>query len=190
MEEKVLNILNSNDMALTVSEIETELGLDSVEELKELLKVLNSLEQEYKVYRTKKNKYMLFNNSNLKTGKLMSTKKGYGFVDIEGDEDVFIAQDNLNGAINNDEVIVEITSKKGMRLEGRILKIIERKLKQFVGKVYFKHNKCMVDLDDKKVNLDIQVDSDKSLGAVSGHKVVVRLLNQIDNKTYKGRTSR
>jgi len=186
MEEKVLNILNSNDIALTVSEIETKLGLDSVEELKELLKVLNSLEQEYKVYRTKKNKYMLFNNSNLKTGKLMSTKKGYGFVDIEGDEDVFIAQDNLNGAINNDEVIVEITSKKGMKLEGRILKIIERKLKQFVGKVYFKHNKCMVDLDDKKVNLDIQVDSDKSLGAVSGHKVVVRLLNKIDNNLYKG----
>ena len=186
MEEKVLNILNSNDIALTVSEIETELGLDSVEELKELLKVLNSLEQEYKVYRTKKNKYMIFNNSNLKTGKLMSTKKGFGFVDIEGDEDVFIAQENLNGAINNDEVIVEITSKKGMKLEGRILKIIERKLKQFVGKVYFKHNKCMVDLDDKKVNLDIQVDSDKSLGAGSGHKVVVRLLNKIDNNLYKG----
>ena len=66
------------------------------------------------------------------------------------------------GAINNDQVIVEITSKKGMRLEGRILKVIERKLQQFVGKVYFKHNKCMVDLDDKKVNLDIVVDSDKS----------------------------
>ena len=154
--------------------------------LKELLKILHALEEDYKVYRTKKDKYMLFNNSNLKTGKLLSTKKGYGFVDIEGDEDVFIEQSNLNGAINNDQVIVEITSKKGMKLEGRILKIIERKLQQFVGKVYFKHNKCMIDLDDKKVNLNIQVDSDKTLGAVSGHKVVVRLLNKIDNTTYKG----
>jgi ribonuclease R len=186
MEDKVLEILGRGDMALTIPELEEELGLNGVEDLKELLRALHILEEEYKVYRTKKDKYMLFNNSNLKTGKLLSTKKGYGFVDIEGDEDVFVAQDNLNGAINNDQVIVEITSKKGLKLEGRILKVIERKSEQFVGKVYFKHNKCMIDLDDKKVNINIIIDSDKTLGAVSGHKVVVRLLNKLDNTTYKG----
>ena len=186
MEDKIIQILSEDNVALDVHEIEARLGFNTVDELKELLKELNRLEDEYKIYRTKKDKYMLFNNSNLKLGKLMGTKKGYAFVDIEGDEDVFIAQDNLNGAINNDQVIVEITSKKGLRLEGRILKVIERKLQQFVGKVYFKHNKCLIDLDDKKVNLNIIVDSDKSLGAVSGHKVVVRLLNKIDNINYKG----
>ena len=186
MEDKIIQILSEDNGAMDVHEIEARLGFNTVDELKELLKELNRLEDEYKIYRTKKDKYMLFNNSNLKLGKLMGTKKGYAFVDIEGDEDVFIAQDNLNGAINNDQVIVEITSKKGLRLEGRILKVIERKLQQFVGKVYFKHNKCMIDLDDKKVNLNITVDPDNSLGAVSGHKVVVRLLNKIDNINYKG----
>ena len=186
MEEKIIEILTKDNSALTIPELEDALGLNSVEELKELLKILNDLENEYKIYRTKKDKYMLFNNSNLKVGKLLSTKKGYGFVDIEGDEDVFVEQSNLNGAINSDEVIVEITSKKGMKLEGRILKVIERKLKQFVGKVYYKNSKCFIDLDDKKVNIDITVDPDKTLGAVSGHKVLVRLLNKIDNKNYKG----
>jgi len=186
MEDKIIQILSEENSALDVHEIESRLGFTTVDELKELLKELNRLEDEYKIYRTKRDKYMLFNNSNLKLGKLMGTKKGYAFVDIEGDEDVFIAQDNLNGAINNDQVIVEITSKKGLRLEGRILKVIERKLQQFVGKVYFKDNKCKIDLDDKKVNLNIMVDPDKSLGAVSGHKVVVRLLNKIDNINYKG----
>ena len=186
MEDKIINILSENNDALEVHEIESKLGFSTVEELKELLKELNKLENEYKIYRTKKNKYMLFNNSNLKTGKLLGTKKGYAFVDIEGNEDVFIAHDNLNGAINNDQVIVEITSKKGLRLEGRILKVIERKTQQFVGKVYFKNHKCLIDLDDKKVNLNISVDPEVSLGAVSGHKVVVRLLNKIDNINYKG----
>ena len=37
-------------------------------------------------------------------------------VDIEGDEDVFVAHDNLNGAINNDQVIVEITSKNPLSI--------------------------------------------------------------------------
>ena len=55
---------------------------------------------------------MMFDNSNLKKGVLLSTKRGYAFVDIEGDEDVFVSIDNLNGAINNDEVIVEEKSEE------------------------------------------------------------------------------
>lgn len=185
MEEKILDVLKEND-ALTVYEIEDLLGFNSVDKLKELLKVLNSLEDELKVYRTKKDKYMLFEKSNLRVGKLLANKKGYGFVDIIGDEDVFISQDNLNGAIDGDKVIVEITSKKGLKLEGRILKVVERKLKQFVGTVYYKDGKCKIDLDDKKINLNITIDSSCTLGAVSGHKVLVRLLKRIDNYNYTG----
>ena len=186
MEDKILELLNSKDASYSVEEIESHLGIESVDDLKELLKVLNKMEDEYQIYRTKKNKYMLFDNSNLKIGKLMSTKKGFAFVDIAGDEDVFVAQDNLNGAINDDEVIVEITSKKGLKLEGRILRVLERKLKQLVGTIYFKNNKCMLDIDDKKVNINVYIDNDKTLGAVAGHKVLVRLLNRIDNFNYKG----
>ena len=189
MEEKIINILSNND-ALSVSELEEKLGFNSVEELKELLKVLDTLEKEYQIYRTKKDKYMLFENGNLKKGKLMSAKKGYGFVDIEGNEDVFIPITNLNGAINGDEVVVEITSKKGLKLEGRIVKVLERKLKQLVGKIYFKNNKCMVDLDDQKLNLDIELSFEDSKGLVNGHKVVVELLKRKDDKTYTGKLIR
>ena len=186
MEDKILELLNNKDVSYSVEEIEEYLNINTVEDLKELLKVLNKMEEEYTIYRTKKNKYMLFDNSNLKMGKLMSTKKGFGFVEVENSEDIFIAQDNLNGAINGDEVIVEITSKKGLKLEGRILKIADRKVKQFVGTVYYKNGKCLIDLDDKKVNITIQVDNDKTMGAVAGHKVLVRLLNRVDNFNYKG----
>ena len=189
MEEKILEILSNND-ALTVPNLESKLGLSTVDELKELLKVLNEMEQEYKIYRTRKDKYMLFENGNLKKGKLMSTKKGYGFVDIEGNEDVFVPTVNLNGAINGDEVVVEITSKKGLKLEGRIVKVLERKLKQSVGKIYFKNNKCMVDLDDQKLNLDVELSYEDSKNLVSGHKVVVELLQRKDDKTYVGKLVR
>ncbi len=186
MEDKILNILGSEDRAFGVTELESLLGINTVDGLKDLLKELNRLENEYKIYRTKKEKYMLFDKSNLKVGKLLGTKKGYAFVDIDGDEDVFIKEDNLNGAIDGDQVIVEITSKKGLKLEGRIVKVTIRKTKQFVGKVYYKNNKCLIDLDDKKVNINIIVDQDKTLGAVSGHKVIVRLLDRINNTNYRG----
>ena len=186
MEEKIIDILSKDDKALSVPEIEDCLNIESVDGLKDLLKVLNKLENEYKIYRTRKDKYMLFDKSNLKVGVLLSTKKGYAFVDIEGDEDVFVSSDNLNGAINSDQVIVELTNKKGLKLEGRIVKVINRKIKNFIGKVYVKDNKYFIDLDDKKININITIDSDKTLGAVSGHKVVVRLINKIDNHNYKG----
>ena len=32
----------------------------------------------------------------------MANKKGYGFVDIEGPEDVFVAPTNMNNAIHGD----------------------------------------------------------------------------------------
>ena len=86
MEDKIIQILSEDDGAMDVHEIEARLGFNTVEELKKLLKELNRLEDEYKIYKTKKDKYMLFNNSNLKLGKLMGTKKGYAFVDIEGNE--------------------------------------------------------------------------------------------------------
>ncbi len=186
MEEQILELLKTEGQALSVHEINDKLGFTTVDELKELLKALNSLEDSLKVYRTKKDKYMLFTNSHLKVGRMIVNKKGFGFVDIEGDEDVFVAPSNLNGAIHNDTVIVEITSKNGMQLEGRILKIVERKLKQMVGEFYYNKGKGYIDLDDEKVKLKIEIDKNKTMGAMNGHKVLVKVTNKIKDYVYKG----
>lgn len=186
MEEKILSLLSSSDKAYDVHEINDYLGLNSVDELKELLKCLNNLEDNLKVYRTKKDKYILFNNSNLRIGKMMANKKGYGFVDIEGPEDVFVAPTNMNSAIHGDTVIVEIISKKGLQLEGRIVKIVERKVKQVVGEVYIKNHAFYVKLDDDKVKLDIKLDKDKTKGVVEGHKVLVKLTSKLEGNLYRG----
>ena len=186
MEEKILSLLSSSDKAYDVHEINDYLGLNSVDELRELLKCLNNLEDNLKVYRTKKDKYILFNNSNLRIGKMMANKKGYGFVDIEGPEDVFVAPTNMNSAIHGDTVIVEIISKKGLQLEGRIVKIVERKVKQVVGEVYIKNHAFYVKLDDDKVKLDIKLDKDKTKGVVEGHKVLVKLTSKLEGNLYRG----
>ena len=186
MEEKILSLLSSSDKAYDVHEINDYLGLNSVDELKELLKCLNNLEDNLKVYRTKKDKYILFNNSNLRIGKMMANKKGYGFVDIEGPEDVFVAPTNMNNAIHGDTVVVEIISKKGLQLEGRIVKIVERKVKQVVGEVYIKNHAFYVKLDDDKVKLDIKLDKDKTKGVVEGHKVLVKLTSKLEGNLYRG----
>ena len=184
MEEKIIELLKNSDKALSVTEINDGLGFNSVDELKQLLKVLNQMEDSLKIYRTKKNNYLLFTNSHLKLGTMIANKKGYGFVDIDGDDDVFVAPTNMNGAIHGDRVVVEITSPKGIDLEGRIVKIIDRKFKQMVGEVYFNKNVPYVDLDDERVKITIKLD--KTMGAMPGHKVLVKITNKLKDNNYKG----
>lgn len=186
MKEQILDILKKENKALSVYEINDLLGLSSSDELKELLKNLEELINDLKVYHTNKDKYLLFENSHLKTGRLVVNKKGYGFVDIEGDEDVYIASKNLNGAIHGDLVVVEITSKKGLDLEGRILKIIKRELKTVVGTIIKVDNKLKLKIDDDKININIILEKDSLKNVVEGNKVVVSVLSRIDNHNFKG----
>ena len=158
MEDKIMELLKAENKSYEMDEIYNILNLKTVDDFKELIKTLNRLEDELKVYRTNKNRYMLFNNSNLKLGVMMATKKNYGFVDIEGDEDVFIPPMFINNAIDGDKVVVEITSKKGMKLEGRIVRIVDRKLKEMVGEFYYNNGKPSIKLDDEKIKLNIIID--------------------------------
>ena len=186
MKDKIVDILKKENKALSVYEINDLLNLSSSEDLQSLLKELDELEKELIVYHTNKDKYMLFDNSHLKTGRLIVNKKGFGFVDIEGKDDIYIASNNMNGAIHGDIVVAEITSKKGFDLEGRILKIVKRDLENVVGTIIKDNNKLVLKLDDDKLNINVILDNNSMKNVVEGHKVVVRLLNRVDNHNFKG----
>lgn len=186
MQERILEILKEEERAYSIEELEEILGIRSAEELKTLLVCLRDLENSLKVYHTNKGNYMLFNNSHLRVGRLIGNKKGFGFVDIEGDEDVFIPPTCMNGAIHGDQVIVEITSKKGLDLEGRIVKVLDRKLHQIVGEFYYKGGLGHIAPDDKKISIHIDIEQSKTMGAMNGHKVLVRLIGKDEKGNYKG----
>lgn len=186
MQERILEILKEEERAYSIEELEEILGIRSAEELKTLLACLRDLENSLKVYHTNKGNYMLFNNSHLRVGRLIGNKKGFGFVDIEVDEDVFIPPTCMNGAIHGDQVIVEITSKKGLDLEGRIVKVLDRKLHQIVGEFYYKGGLGHIDPDDKKISIHIDIEQSKTMGAMNGHKVLVRLIGKDEKGNYKG----
>ena len=100
MKEQIIEILKESKKALSVHEINDFMNLTTVDEFKELLKCLNEMEDSLEIYKTNKDNFMLFENSHLKVGKVIAKKQGYAFVDVENDEDIFIPQSNLNGAIH------------------------------------------------------------------------------------------
>ena len=125
MEEKIIELLKTENRGFDITEIEDYLGIKDALGLAEVLKCLHSLEEAATVYQSKSKKYMLLVNSHLKTGRFIGNRKGFGFVVIQGEEDIFVAKNNVNGAIDGDTVILEIF-KKGMKPEGRILSIVNR----------------------------------------------------------------
>ena len=134
MRDNIINILKNSDKALDIFELQDLLEITTVEETKQLNEELRKLEDEVIIYHSHKDKFMMLDKSHLRKGVMRANKKGFGFVEIENmEDDVYIAQDNMNGAIHDDIVLVEITSKMTLdRLEGRILKIIERKIKRYI----------------------------------------------------------
>lgn len=191
MRDNIINILKNSDKALTIYELQELLEIKTVGDTAQLMEELRKLEEDVIIYHSNKDKYMLLENSHLRKGIMRANKKGFGFVEIENmEDDIYISQENMNGAIHDDIVLVEITSKMNLdRLEGRILKVLKRQVDRYIGEINF-DDKGMghITLDDSKIKLNIQVPKDKSLNAVDGHKVVVELVKKLNNNVkYEGR---
>ena len=186
MKDRILDILKNSNKALTVEDIDDRLDLKDINETKEFLSVLGELEEDGEVYHTNKNKYMLFDDGPLKKGIIRMNKKGFGFVEVEGSEDIFISIDNINNAIHNDVVVVEVLKRKeDGRLEGRIVRTIKRDLSTVVGEIIFRKGVCNVIPDDKKLKIELVIDTDgENLGLVDGHKVIVKIDKLISKGKY------
>lgn len=191
MRDDIINILKNSDRALDLYELHDMLHINTVEEAKKLSDELRKLTDEVVVYHSNKDKYMMLEKSHLRKGVMRTNKKGFGFVEVENmDDDIYVAQDNMNGAIHDDIVLVEITSKMNLdRLEGRILKVIKRQVQRYIGEITFDaKGKGHIKLDDNKIKLNIEIPKDKALNAVDGHKVVVELVKKLNNNLkYEGK---
>ncbi len=176
MKDRILDALNKVHRALSYEEIDSLLDIKTIEETKKMSDTLNELEKNGDIYHSNKGKYMLFSDSNLRKGVLRVNKKGFGFVEVNGEEDVFIPIDNMNDAIDEDLVAVEIVeSKEDGRREGRIVRVIKRNVNHVVGEIYFKKGIGHIIPDDKSLKLDIEIPPKKNMGSVDGHKVVVEI---------------
>lgn len=184
MKEQILEVLKDIHEAKTLMEINDLLNLHTVEEYKNLSKDINELVEDYEIYRTKKEKYLLIKNCpSLKIGKIAINKKGFGFLILDKEDDIYISSENLNNAIHNDTVLVEII-KKGLKPEGRILKIIKRDLNNVVGEVIIKDSKMMLKPDDEKLDLTIYLSKETTKNCVEGHKVLAHLSKNLGHKNY------
>ena len=146
------------------------------QEYREFTLVLDRLEKQYFIQKSRKGKYSLIDETRYKKGIFRANEKGFGFVKINDDEEVHIARNQTNGALNEDEVLVEILKEtKNKNREGRVVSILKHAKTTLVGT--FQNHKTFgfVVPDDRKFGTDIYIPKKYFHGAHTRDKVVVEL---------------
>ncbi len=184
MKDKILNILKREEKAYTAFELKDILGLNTTEEIESMLKILNELEGNLTIYHTNKDKYMAFEYSHLKKGKISVSEKGFGFIIMEGEEDIHVDNKHLNGAVDGDMVIAEITDKNtGAKKEGRVLRIASRNYGPLVGEYIYNDGKPTIVSNDRKFKQKVVLTKESTKNAVDGHVVVANVIKELDRNT-------
>ena len=181
MEEKILDIINKHNKAMTYDEILEKL---TDEEIPLLPSTLSKLIKDLKIRFTNKGKYAKFDDKSQKIGIFAANKRGFGFVIVDGeDKDYHVSYENVNGAIDGDEVVIKVIDES--KHEAAVIRVNKRNLNNLlVGELYKKDDKNFLKLDDDKLNIIVEISSDDLEGAVPGHKIVVKIENKITKSNY------
>lgn len=138
--------------------------------------VLSELVNEGKIILTKRGKYSLPKEEYVQ-GLFIGNERGFGFVEVDGEEeDYFIPASGINGAFHHDMVLISVNPiQEGRRKEGKVIKVLSHEIREVVG--FFQKSKSFgyVVPDNQKIMNDIYVAGKHTMGAVNGHKVVVRI---------------
>ncbi len=116
------------------------------------------------------------------TGTIEKHPRGFGFIKQEDGEDIFVAPDNMMGAMNKDLVEADLlpphlwTKSK----EAIITKILERSITEIVGTFQRHKQYGFVVPDDKKNQNDIFIKKDFFRNAQNGDKVVAKITKYPD----------
>ncbi|MFC4618620.1 ribonuclease R [Camelliibacillus cellulosilyticus] len=192
LKDRILNYLKDEaKRPMTLQELEAAFELADVDAYKSLVKTLNQLEDNGLVVRTRSNRYGLPEKMNLVRGKVQGHAKGFAFLIPEDSDakDIYIHQNDLNGAMNGDTVLVRLSPEASKaRPEGVVIRLLERGTKTIVGTFLDSHHFGFVSPDDKRIPNDVFIPKEATGGAVDGHKVVVELTKYPDeHKHAEGR---
>ena len=163
---------------LTVQELVAEFGVESADEFREFVKLLNRMEEAGDVVRTRTDRYGVPERMNLVVGKLQMKARGFGFVISEntGEADLYIPSTDMNGALSGDKVMARVEKVGGgPHREGKIIRVLERATNQVVGKFTHHRSYGFVSPLDKRFQQDIFIPGEEMQEAHDGFIVVAEI---------------
>ena len=149
---------------------------------------LDALERKGQIARVRGEKYSAIEFSSHVAGRLTVRPEGYGFVLVEGGEDLFVPRSAMHGAMDGDTVLAreeQTRLRRGYgghgrdsepgRVSGTVVKVIARARERVVGRLEVQEGRRVVLPYDPKIDAVIRIAEGKAHGARAGEIVEARL---------------
>jgi ribonuclease R len=137
LRDRVLRFLSNEGKPVSLRELVRRLDLDK-EVRRELKELLRRLIEDGEVVKIRGGRVGLPSRMNLVVGRLNCNPAGYGFVIPEHatgrESDVYVSAVNMKEALHGDRVVARIERHTPKGPEGRIIRVLERKLQRIVGR--------------------------------------------------------
>jgi len=177
-QNSILTVLKADrNNALNYKQIAAKLNVNDASSRNQIIKTLAKLASKGDIEEVDRGKFKVVVTSEYHTGKLDISSRGNGYITSEDfEEDVHISSNNINKALNGDEVEFYVFKRKFRgRIEGEITQILNRAKTEFVGVIQIHKSYAFVIPDDSKMYKDIFVPLKKTYKAEDGDKVLVKL---------------
>ena len=176
----ILSILKKDrNSTFNYKQIAAKLGVNDASSRNQIIKKLAQLKAKQEIEEVDRGKFKAIVNTEYHTGILDLAAKGNGYIISDDfEDDIFIASNNINKALNGDEVEFYAYKRKHRgKQEGEITNIIKRSKTEYVGtiQIHEKKNFAFVVPDSNKMYTDIFVPINKINKAEDGDKVLVSL---------------
>ncbi|WP_405294516.1 ribonuclease R [Algibacter sp. Ld11] len=176
----ILSILKKErNQTFNYKQIAAKIGVNDASSRNQIIKKLRDLQGKKEIEEVERGKFKAVINAEYHTGILDLAAKGNGYIICDDfEDDVFIASNNINKALNGDEVeFYAYKRRRRGKVEGEITNIIKRAKSEYVGviQIHEKKNFAFVVCDSNKMYKDIFVPINKINKAEDGDKVLVSL---------------
>ncbi|QIZ48327.1 ribonuclease R [Dickeya zeae] len=183
--EYILEHLAKRDTPISREELASDLQLTSDEQLEGLRRRLRAMERDGQLVFTRRQCYALPEKLDLLRGTVIGHRDGYGFLRVEGrKDDLYLSAEQMKTVIHGDVVLAQpLGEDRRGRREGRIVRVLEPRTSQIVGRYFTEAGTGFVVPDDSRLSFDILIPPEFIAGARMGTVVVVELTQRGTRRT-------
>lgn len=180
----ILDLLEEQSgKGLNFKQIVKKIGLKKKEDIKKADQFLEDLLEKEKIKQLSNGSYASNRQTDDEhTGVVDHVSSRFAYVNIGGDDDVYVKSQDLGSAVDGDTVKVAIfPTRHGAHPEGKVIEIVKRNRSRFVGKVEVSKSFAFVVADSRKIHQDFFVYPENINGAKTGEKVIIEVTSWADN---------
>lgn len=185
-------IRRAGHAGITSQQLALQLGFKDKGQRYLLFDAIELLLDEGRIESGKKGRYTAVGGKDTVEGTIDIIASGAGYVRVEGgEEDIYVHGRNVGVALHGDRVLVKVTGGRGMRAEGRVLQVLERRRTEFVGTIHKQAGRLILVADDQRVQQPFLIPAHESLNAQEGDKAIIALGEWKDSRDIpRGRVTR